>query len=85
MVVSPGVEDIHQMLLDRILAGIYPPGSKLPSCRALATELGSNSSTVDRAIAQNLASTIHKLRRRQGDTAAIGQHVRRIPGPIPRR
>ncbi|WP_293783522.1 GntR family transcriptional regulator [uncultured Aeromicrobium sp.] len=65
MVVSPGVEDIHQMLLDRILAGIYPPGSKLPSCRALATELGSNSSTVDRAIAQLVsAGRVRTLPRR---------------------
>lgn len=50
--VPPGVEDVHQTLLDRILAGVYPVGSKLPSCRALAAELGSNSSTVDRAITQ---------------------------------
>ncbi len=47
---SVGVEDVHAILLDRILTGAYPVGSRLPSCRALARELGSNSSTVDRAV-----------------------------------
>lgn len=47
---SPTVDDVHRILLDQILAGRYPAGSRLPSCRALAEELGSNSSTVDRAI-----------------------------------
>lgn len=56
MVVSPGVDDVHQILMDRILSGYYPVGSKLPPCRALARELGSNSSTVDRAISQLVAA-----------------------------
>ena len=46
----PGVEEVYDRLLDRILTGVYPVDSRLPSCRALAVELGSNSSTVDRAI-----------------------------------
>ena len=46
----PGVEEVYDRLLDRILTGVHPVGSRLPSCRALALELGSNSSTVDRAI-----------------------------------
>ena len=46
----PGVEEVYDHLLDRILTGVYPVDSRLPSCRALALELGSNSSTVDRAI-----------------------------------
>ncbi len=46
----PGVEEVYDRLLDRILTGVYPVGSRLPSCRALALEMGSNSSTVDRAI-----------------------------------
>lgn len=64
MEITPGVEEVHRRLLDRILTGFYPGGSKLPSCRALAEELGSNSSTVDRAIGR-LASagrvrTVHR-------------------------
>lgn len=50
MEVAPGVDEIHRRLLDRVLTGFYPVGSRLPSCRTLAAELGSNSSTVDRAI-----------------------------------
>lgn len=46
----PGVEEVYDRLLDRILTGVYPVDARLPSCRALASELGSNSSTVDRAI-----------------------------------
>lgn len=45
-----GVDEVYEHLLDRILTGAHPVGSRLPSCRALARELGSNSSTVDRAI-----------------------------------
>lgn len=50
MVVAPGVDEVYQRILDRIVTGFYPVGSRLPSCRALASEFGSNSSTVDRAI-----------------------------------
>ncbi len=45
-----GVDEVYNLLFDRILTGQYPVGARLPSCRALATELRSNSSTVDRAI-----------------------------------
>lgn len=44
------VDDVHQALLERISAAAYPVGSRLPSCRALADELGSNPSTIDRAL-----------------------------------
>ena len=46
----PGVDEVHAVLLERIGAGLIPVGAKLPSCRALADELGSNPSTVNRAI-----------------------------------
>lgn len=45
-----GVDQVYDHLLERIITGSYPVGSRLPSCRAMARELGSNSSTVDRAI-----------------------------------
>ncbi|MGH9213416.1 MAG: GntR family transcriptional regulator [Acidimicrobiales bacterium] len=48
------VDDVHRALLGRISGGGFAVGSRLPSCRALARELGSNPSTVDRAI-QRLA------------------------------
>ncbi|MEQ6903599.1 winged helix-turn-helix domain-containing protein [Nocardioides sp. YIM 152588] len=56
MDVAPGLDEVYRRLLDRVLTGFYPVGSKLPSCRALAAELGSNSSTVDRAIGRLAAS-----------------------------
>ncbi len=46
----PSVDDVHAALLERIGAGIIEVGSKLPSCRVLANELGSNPSTINRAI-----------------------------------
>jgi DNA-binding transcriptional regulator YhcF (GntR family) len=46
----PGVDEVYAALLERIGAGVIEVGSKLPSCRVLAEELGSNPSTVNRAI-----------------------------------
>lgn len=63
---SVGVDDVHGILLDRILTGTYPVGSRLPSCRALARELDSNSSTVDRAIGRLVAGGRLSTRARQG-------------------
>ncbi|MDY7103695.1 MAG: GntR family transcriptional regulator [Actinomycetota bacterium] len=48
------MDDVHQALLEQIGATAFPVGARLPSCRALAQQLGSNPSTVDRAI-QRLA------------------------------
>jgi DNA-binding transcriptional regulator YhcF (GntR family) len=44
------VTDVYRRLLDRISADAYAPGARLPSCRQLAADLGSNPSTVDRAV-----------------------------------
>lgn len=46
----PSVDEVYVALLERVGAGIIEVGAKLPSCRALAEELGSNPSTVNRAI-----------------------------------
>lgn len=58
--------DVQRILRDRIGAGVYTVGSKLPSCRALATELGTNPSTVDRAIQRLAASGLVRTHARQG-------------------
>ena len=47
---APTVDDVYAALLDRIGAGAIEVGSKLPSCRVFADEMGSNPSTVNRAI-----------------------------------
>jgi DNA-binding transcriptional regulator YhcF (GntR family) len=46
--------DVEEALRDRILRGVHPPGSPLPSVRTLAAELGASPSTVGRAV-QELA------------------------------
>jgi DNA-binding transcriptional regulator YhcF (GntR family) len=46
--------DVEEALKERLLRGAYPPGSALPSVRALAAELGTSPSTVGRAV-QELA------------------------------
>jgi DNA-binding transcriptional regulator YhcF (GntR family) len=47
-VASPSVDDVVYTLAERI--GGQSPGSRLPSCRRLAEDLGSNPSTVNRAL-----------------------------------
>lgn len=41
-----------EQLRQRIVTGIYPPGSKLPTVRELAAEAGVNPNTMQRALAQ---------------------------------
>ncbi|MCI9156753.1 MAG: GntR family transcriptional regulator [Lawsonibacter sp.] len=43
---------LSQQLARRILAGVYPPGSRLPAVRELAAEAGVNPNTMQRALAQ---------------------------------
>ncbi len=43
---------LSQQLARRIIAGVYPPGSRLPSVRELAAEAGVNPNTMQRALAQ---------------------------------
>lgn len=47
---KPGVDDVYAAILERISAGLIEVGSKLPSCRQLAAEIGSNPSTTNRAL-----------------------------------
>lgn len=43
---------LHEQLMQRISAGVYPKGSKLPTVRELASEAGVNPNTMQRALAQ---------------------------------
>ena len=43
---------LSQQLARRIITGVYPPGSRLPSVRELAAEAGVNPNTMQRALAQ---------------------------------
>ncbi|MGZ0228752.1 MAG: GntR family transcriptional regulator [Acidimicrobiales bacterium] len=48
-------EDIRREILRKILNGSWTPGDRLPSCRQIAVDLGSNANTVNREI-QRLAT-----------------------------
>ena len=43
---------LTEQMTRRIITGIYPPGSRLPSVRELAAEAGVNPNTMQRALAQ---------------------------------
>lgn len=60
------LSEVHRALTARIGAGAYPVGSRLPTCRALATDLGSNASTVDRAIQRLVDAGVLRTLPRRG-------------------
>jgi DNA-binding transcriptional regulator YhcF (GntR family) len=43
---------LSEQLERRIITGVYPPGSRLPTVRELAAEAGVNPNTMQRALAQ---------------------------------
>lgn len=43
---------LTEQLTERIVSGIYPPGSRMPSVRELAAQAGVNPNTMQRALAQ---------------------------------
>ena len=45
-------QQLSQQLTRRIITGVYPPGSRLPSVRELAAQAGVNPNTMQRALAQ---------------------------------
>lgn len=53
-------------LLRQILEGVWQPGERLPSCRKLATELGSNTNTVNRELQRMAAEGIVRSEPRRG-------------------
>lgn len=68
---------LSQQLARRIIAGIYPPGSRLPSVRELAAEAGVNPNTMQRALAQLEQEGLARADRTAGrlvtqDAAALG-------------
>ena len=60
------VDDVYRRLVERIRSGSFPVGSRLPSVRTLATELGSNPSTVDRALHRLAQTGVVRTVPRQG-------------------
>ncbi|GGS82107.1 GntR family transcriptional regulator [Streptomyces griseoviridis] len=48
----PRWQQAHAILVDRIRAGVYPPGSRVPSAVALSAELGISTPTAQKALRQ---------------------------------
>jgi DNA-binding GntR family transcriptional regulator len=61
----PMAEQVTQFLHQKIIAGVYPPGEKLPSEEDLSTELGVSRGTIRSALASLAASGL--VTRKQGD------------------
>lgn len=51
MPIPPTMDELLDDLLTKIKDGTYPPGSQLPSGRALAAEYNVSQSTISRAVA----------------------------------
>ncbi len=59
----------------RILTGVYPPGSRLPSVRELAAEAGVNPNTMQRALAQLEQSGLAESNRTAGRLVTQDERV----------
>lgn len=59
---------LNEQLMQRISAGVYPKGSKLPTVRELASEAGVNPNTMQRALSQLEADGLVVTNRTAGRT-----------------
>ena len=73
---SRSVDDIYLLILERLGAGAFPLGSRLPSCRDLATAFGSNPSTVSRALRRLSAAGLVRTEERRGTFVTATQPAR---------
>ena len=64
----PIFQQLYEQLARRIVAGFYPPGSRLPSVRDLAAEAGVNPNTMQRALAQLEQTGLAESNRTTGRT-----------------
>ena len=73
---SPSLEDVYLLILERLGSGSFPLGSRLPSCRKLAEEIGSNPSTVSRALRRLAADGLIRTEERIGSFVTATQPSR---------
>ncbi|WP_336026542.1 GntR family transcriptional regulator [Geodermatophilus sp. FMUSA9-8] len=66
----PPFEQIRRQIATVVDAGLLPPGSKLPTIRALAADLGVAAGTVARAYTELEAAGVVVSRRRTGTVIA---------------
>ena len=80
---------LMDVILKRIVRGVYPPGSKLDSVRDLAAEAGVNPNTMQRALSELERSGMISTQRTSGkyvteDTALIEETRTRMAGELVR-
>jgi DNA-binding transcriptional regulator YhcF (GntR family) len=68
---APPYEQIRTQVVDLVATGELPPGSKLPTVRALAGELGLAVNTVARAYRELEHDGVVETRGRQGSYVAL--------------
>ncbi len=73
---SRSVDDIYLLILERLGAGAFPLGARLPSCRDLAAAFGSNPSTVSRALRRLSADGLVRTEERRGTFVTATQPAR---------
>jgi DNA-binding transcriptional regulator YhcF (GntR family) len=78
MAPAPSIDQVYAALMGRLQRGVYPMGSKLPSCRRLAEDLQSNPSTVDRALRRMAEQGLVRTISRQGSFVAATKLLREV-------
>ena len=73
---SRSVDDVYLLILERLGAGAFPLGSRLPSCRDLAATFGSNPTTVSRALRRLSAAGLVRTEERRGTFVTATQPAR---------
>ena len=81
---------LSEQLSRRILTGIYPPGSRFPTVRDLASEAGVNPNTMQRALSQLETDGLVNTNRTAGrtvteDTAVLDALRKRLVGEATER
>lgn len=71
---EPAFEQLKQQISSQVQTGVMRPGDKLPTVRALATELGLAPNTVARAYRELEASGVIDTRGRSGSFVSGDQH-----------
>ena len=83
---TPPYEQIRSQISSLIATGALPPGSRLPTVRSLAADLGIAAGTVARAYKELESASLIESRRRNGTVvahAAAGGAAGQPGGPLP--
>ena len=72
---KPIWSQLQEQLTLRIIAGSYPPGSRLPSVRELAAEAGVNPNTMQRALSALEGTGLVETHRTAGRVVAVNHEA----------